>query len=441
MIIFVEMVQVKCTSVNADTSVRFCLTNWPMLNSLLPSSGFLGILLGGNIYLNRFYRQADQFLLPLAGLLSGFGILMAIRLGPTLSPPIPALGIKQFLYTFVSMSVCLITLPVLCHIHLLARYKYTWVFLCLLLLMPSVINGITSFTSGLPTHDAILLGPIQFQPSEFLKISLTIFFAGYLDEHRDVIRGAFHAGRIYLPPFRRIGPMLLMLGVALSFFLLVRELGIALLIYVIFLALTYLGTGKLSYALVNMGILVLLAFIGYALFRYVRLRFATVGVNVVHWTAASQKAYNARGGALQIVQGLIALSSGGMLGAGLGLGSPGYVPVAQTDMVFTAFGEEFGWVGVIAILCVFLLLVYRGLRIALEATDTFSQLLAAGLTSIFAIQTVLICACDMNFLPLTGLPLPFLSAGGSSLITNFIMIGILLRISHNTAMQREGMKA
>jgi cell division protein FtsW (lipid II flippase) len=232
-----------------------------------------------------------------------------------------------------------------------------------------------------------------------------------------------------------------MLGVALLLFLGVRELGLALLIYGIFLCMIYLGTGKVSYVITSLAIFIVLGLIGYRLFGYVRARFAVVGIDVIHWTQASQNLYDAQGGAFQVVQGLIALCSGGILGAGLGLGHPAgahFVPVVQSDMVLTALGEELGLGGLFAIIGIYLLILYRGFRIAMDATDSFNKFLAAGLTSIFGIQTIIITAGNMKFLPLTGIPLPFLSYGGSSVIANFIIIGILLRISYNTAVERDG---
>jgi cell division protein FtsW (lipid II flippase) len=274
-----------------------------------------------------------------------------------------------------------------------------------------------------------------------LKISIVIFFAGYLSENRVMLsQGYLRLGKLRLPPLRQLGPLVLMLGVALIFFLIVRELGIALLIYGLFLCMTYLASGKLAYVLTSLGIFAILAFIGYTLLSYVRQRFAVVGFNVVdwqNWTAAQQQFATNAG--LQVVQGLIALSSGGILGAGLGLGQPYVVPVIQSDMVATALGEELGLAGMMAIVGIYLLIVYRGFRIAIESRDPFSKLLAAGLTSVFAIQTLIILAGNMKFMPLTGIPLPFISAGGSSLFANFIIIGMLLRISHNNALEREGL--
>jgi cell division protein FtsW (lipid II flippase) len=271
-----------------------------------------------------------------------------------------------------------------------------------------------------------------------LKLSIAIFFAGYLTENREILaQGYLRLGHLRLPPLRQLGPMVFMLFVSLLLFLVVRELSVALLIYGVFLCLIYLGSGKITYVLTNLSIFILLGYVGYSLLSYIRLRFATVGVDVLNWTSASEQAYQGLNGAFQVVQGLIALSSGGVLGAGLGLGHPTFVPVVQSDMIWSALGEELGLVGLMAIIGIYLLIIYRGFRIAIEATEPFQQLLAAGLTSIFAIQTWIIAAGNMKLIPLMGIPLPFLSAGGSSLFANFIIIGILLRISHNTAQQRE----
>jgi cell division protein FtsW (lipid II flippase) len=231
-----------------------------------------------------------------------------------------------------------------------------------------------------------------------------------------------------------------MLGISLLLFLGIRELGLALLIYGIFLCMLYLGTNKLSWVLASLVIFALLGLVGYKLFGYVQQRFAAVTIDVVNWQNWSDATKTfAQAGAAQIVDGLIALSSGGILGAGFGLGHPVLVPLAQSDMIFTALGEEFGLAGLFAILGIYMLIIYRGFRIAIMASDTFQQLLAAGLTSIFAVQTVIIIAGNMKFLPLTGIPLPFISYGGSSIIANYIIIGILLRISDTTAKERAGL--
>lgn len=436
LILMVGMIQLLLVQGTASTSAAFSTKYLPPIQALIPIFGFVGVLLIANLVMSIFFRKADQVLLPLAGLLTGVGVLMATRLGPDIN--IPTLGSHQLLFAFVSVAVCLLTIFFLRDTSVLSRYKYTWAVASLAFMLPSFISGITSFHSGAPTHDSFSLGFIQIQPSEFLKITIVIFFAGYLSENREILsQGYLSLGKLHLPPLRQLGPMVLMLLVALMFFLIVRELGIALLIYGLFLSLTYLGSGKLTYVLASLGIFVLLGYIGYSLLSYVRLRFVTVGIDVVNWPTGSDQIYYS--GGFQVVQGLIALSSGGILGAGLGQGHPALVPVIQSDMIWTALGEELGLSGMMAIIGIYLFIVYRGFRIAIEASDPFNQLLAAGLTSIFAIQTLLIAAGNMKFMPLTGMPLPFLSAGGSSLFTNFIIIGILLRISYNNAMEREGL--
>jgi cell division protein FtsW (lipid II flippase) len=332
------------------------------------------------------------------------------------------------------------TLFLLRNMDWLRRYKYTWAALGIILVGITLVNALRVKNLDSPTHDQLNIGPFNLQPSELLKICIIIFFAAYfsLTENRDILAGGSRfIGRLRLPPLRKLGPIFVMLGISLLLFLVVRELGLALLIYGLFLSMIYLGSGKISYVVGGLLLFVLLGFIGYSLFSYVRLRFAVLSIDVVTPGAFNEDLYQKS--AYQIVQGLIALASGGIIGSGLGLGHPGFVPVIQSDMVLTALGEELGLAGLFAIIGLYLLLIYRGFRIAVEATDPFNQLLAAGLTSIFAIQTLIIAAGNLKLIPLTGIPLPFLSYGGSSVIANYIIIGILLRISHNTALEREGL--
>ena len=418
--------------------------NFPPLEGLTPAIGLIAALVAANVVMSFFFRKADQVLLPVIGLLSGIGVMMATRLGPNLNPaPIPGLGGFQLRWVIIGLVACIGTLFILRNINWLARYKYTWIAATFLFLLPNLIKGILTFRSNAPTRDSLgIQGFLNLQPSELLKITIVIFFAGYLSENRDILaQGYLRLGGLRLPPLRQLGPLLMMLGISLLLFLIVRDLGLALMIYCLFLCMMYLGSGKLSYVLVSLGLFIFLALIGYSLLSYVRARFAIVQIDVVNWTQASDDAYQNIIGAGQIVQGLIALCSGGILGAGLGLGHPagaGFVPVVESDMVLTALGEELGLAGLFAIIGLYLLIVYRGYRIAIEAPDTFQQLLAAGLTSVFAIQTLVISAGNLKFMPLTGVTLPFLSYGGSSIVVNYIIIGILLRISYNTAVERDG---
>ncbi len=421
--------------------------NLPTIQGLIPVIGLIAALLVVNIFLSIFFPKADQMLLPLTGLLSGIGVLMALRTGPALSPPDPTQGTRQLLWVILGLFAFLITMIILRNMRWLKQYRYILLAIGLLLLLASVVNAFRVKNFNSPTHDQLNFGPFSLQPSEFLKIILVIVFAGFLSERRDFFgNNDVHIGflRIPVPRVNELGPLVIMLGISLLIFLGIRELGLALLIYGIFLCMIYLGSGRITYVVGGLLIFAAMSFLGYTvlshfhIFSYVGERFQTITFNVVdwqHWTAADE--LFAENAGLQIVQGLIALSSGGIIGAGLGLGHPTFVPVVQSDMIFTGLGEELGLAGLFGIIAIYLLILYRGYRIAVQTADSFNQLLAAGLTSIFAIESLIIIAANMNFFPLTGLPLPFLSYGGSSLLANYIIIGILMRISHDTALAKE----
>lgn len=446
LILLIEMTQLLLARVvrsGVSGTSSLSLKNLPTIQGLIPVLGIIAVLFMTNIVLTVWFPKADQMMLPLAGLLSGLGVVMALRIGPNLLPPStdPTLGTRQLIWVLVGIIACIGTLALLRNMNWLRRYKYIWATVGIILVAITLVHGGGSLNGNAPTHDEIPLGPFTLQPSEFLKIFLVIFFAAYLSENQDMFeQGGLRIGslRLPFPPVRHLWPLVLMLLIALAIFLVISELGVALLIYGIFLCMIYLGSSRLSYAVASLVVFLGLGFIGYLLRSYVRQRFAVVGIDVTNWSAASENLYQ-NGGGYQVVQGLIALSSGGILGSGIGLGHPTFVPIVQSDMIFTALGEELGLAGLFAIFGVYLLILYRGYRIAIEATDSFSQLLAAGLTSIFAIETIVIVAGNMKFIPLTGIPLPFLSYGGSSMIANFIIIGVLLRISYNTARQREGL--
>src|SRR6266550_2609172 len=444
MILLLEMIQLllaRSLRTGVVQTSSLTVKNLPTIEGLIPVLGLIAVLLGINLLLSFTFPKADQVLLPLVGLLSGIGVLMATRLGPNLLPfPDPALGSRQLLWVIVGLVAFLVTLFGLRNMNWLRRYKYTWALFGIILVGITLAHSLRANLDS-PTHDQLNIGPLNLQPSELLKIFLVIFIAAYLSKNIDEFAGDdFRIGtlRLPLPPAKILITLLIMLGLALLLFLGVRELGLALLIYGIFLCMIYLGSGKIRYVISGLVIFFFLGLIGYKLFSYVRLRFDILGINVLNWTAQSENIYQNKGG-FQIIQGLIALANGGIIGTGIGLGHPTFVPVVQSDMIFTALGEELGLAGVFAIIGIYLLLIYRGFRIAMETTDIFSKLLASGLTSIFAIQTIIITAGNMKILPLTGIPLPFLSYGGSSIIANYIIIGILLRISHNTAMEREGL--
>src|SRR5256884_5479525 len=255
--------------------------NLPTVEGLIPYLGIIAILLGVNVLLSFTFPKADQVLLPLVGLLSGIGVMMALRIGPNLFPPDPALGTRQLMWVIVGIAAFLITLFGLRRIEWLRNTYYLWAILGI------VMVGITlgrSLRANLdsPTHDQLNIGPLNLQPSELSKIFLVIFFAAYLSENIDIVSGGnLRIGPLRLPPFRQLGPLALMLGLALLLFLGIRELGLALLIYGIFLVMIYLGSGKISYVIGSLIIFFVLGFIGYSLFSYVRARFTTVSIDVI----------------------------------------------------------------------------------------------------------------------------------------------------------------
>ncbi len=426
-------------------SVPFSPAILPTVSALIPIIGLIVVLVLVNIVFSIYSPNSDQILLPLAGLMSGIGVLMATRLQVVPAVNDPLLGTRQLIWVIVGLFVCIITLFGLRNMDWLRRFKYTWAALGIALVAATLVNAFRVRNLNSPTHDQLNFGPLNLQPSELLKIFIVIFFAGYISDNFEeltkgkLVVGPFGGiGPFRLPPLRQLGPMALMLGLSLVLFLGIRELGLALMIYGIFLVMIYLGIGKFSYVIVSLIVFFLLGLVGYKIFPYVQQRFAAVTIDPVTWQPWGNATNNlAQGPAFQVLQGLIALGSGGILGAGIGMGHAGsFVPVVQSDMIFTQIGEELGLAGLFAIIGLYLLIIYRGYRIAVEASDPFNQLLAAGLTSIFAIQALVIMAGNMKFLPLTGLPLPFLSYGGSSIIANYIIIGILLRISHITAKER-----
>lgn len=424
------------------TQIPFSTALLPSVQTLIPILGLIAVLLLANIIISVFFPKADQLLLSLVGLMSGIGVLMATRLQIVPAVADPNLGERQLGWVLIGLITCIIVLAVLRNMNWLRRYKYTWAALGIFLVGLALINALHVKNFNSPNHDQLNFGPLNLQPSELLKICIAVFFAAYLSENIDIVQeGSFQLGPLRLPPLRQLGPIVLMLLISLALFLFIRELGLALLIYGIFLSTLYLGSGKVSYVIVSLLVFLALGLIAYKLFGYVRDRFQAVTIDPVNWQNWSQTTIDlARNQALQVEQGLVALSSGGILGTGIGLGHTGaFVPVVQSDMIFTALGEELGLAGLFAILGIYLLILHRGFHIAVESTDKFNQLLAASLTSIFGIQALVIMLGNMKFLPLTGIPLPFLSYGGSSIIANYIIVGILLRISHNTAMERDGM--
>ncbi len=324
---------------------------------------------------------------------------------------------KQMLWIALGFGVLWVTLLAGRDLVWLRRYKYTWAVLGLGLVAATLVFGTDPNGSGVRLW--FRLGPLSFQPSELLKVVLVIFVAGYLYDVRDLLGMHIRVGPFRLPPLPYLLPLVAIWGLAMLLFVVQKDLGSALLFFGIFLGMLFVATGRSLYVVGGLIAFFAGAFVMYRLFDIVRLR---VGIWENPWVFATGRGY-------QMVEALYAYATGGILGTGFGYGSPGWVPAVHTDFVFAAIGEELGLAGTLGTICFFLLLVFRGYHIALHARDYFQQMLGIGLSTVLGLQTLIILGGATGMIPLTGITLPFVSYGGSSLLTNFIIVGLLLRIS------------
>jgi peptidoglycan glycosyltransferase len=363
--------------------------------------------------------RGDQLLLPLAAALTALGLVLVERLASNLLE-------QQLLWTLVAAGAFVATMLVPRDLTALARYKWTFAFLGVLLLISPLLPVVGREVNG--ARIWIGFGRINFEPWEAVKILMVIFFAAYLEEYREVIAHPRRIGPIPIPPVPYLLPILAMWLIAMVVVIFEKDLGAALLFLGIFLAMLYLATGEAFYTLIGVLLLIAGGFVVYQAFGHVQVRVDT-------WLRPFAEDMRF-GPGYQIVQGLFALGNGGLLGAGLGNGMPDRIPVVWSDFVFNAFAEETGFAGAVALLALYLLFVYRGMLIALRAPTPFLQLLAAGLSFIIAFQTLVIVGGNARLIPLTGVTLPFVAYGGSSLVTNWMLVALLIRVSDVSARMR-----
>jgi cell division protein FtsW (lipid II flippase) len=363
--------------------------------------------------LNRQHRARDPLLLPVAALLSGLGLIEIARLAPTF------LG-RQLGWLGLSTAVLILVLSAPADLKWLRRYKYTWLLVGLLLLALTFIVGVNPAGSGLTLWLGGALG-VFFQPAELLKLLFVAYLAAYLAEKREVARSlGIHPAQQHFLTLPYLMPLLAMWGVALILLMAQQDLGAAVMLYLAFLIMLYLASGQVRYLLIGGALLIVAAIGGYLLIGRVHSRIATW---LNPWADADRSSY-------QIVQSLIALASGERMGVGLGQGWPDVIlPAVHTDMPLAAIGEELGLIGTLGVVACFAIFTVRGLRVASIARTTFGRLLAAGLASLIGLQAWIIMAGNANLAPLTGVTLPFVSYGGSSLLMSFIILGLLLQIS------------
>lgn len=378
----------------------------------------IGVYIGAHIVMRKLARNGDSVLLPLAALLNSLGLAAVYRLSPE------KYGAAQLTWTIVGVICFVATIAVIRDITILSRYKYIIGFIGVGLLLLPLAPGIGKEINGARLWVGI--GPYNFQPGEFSKVMLVVFFAAYLAERKELLSIASRRVLgMHIPDVKHFGPLLVMWGLSLAVMFYAKDLGSSLLFFSVFLIMIYIATARGVYMAAGIALFSVGAFVGYQKFGHVRER-VQVWLDVFDPNHVQDEGF-------QLAQSLFALSAGGLFGTGLGQGRPDLIPAAHTDFIFSVLGQELGLMGAAAILLCFLLLVGRGLKIALSQRDDFAQLLAVGLTVVIAVQTFIILAGVTRLLPLTGITLPFMSYGGSSLLSNFILIALLARISDQGA--------
>lgn len=384
------------------------------------------VLIGGGLLLHVVLwlraRYADPYILPIVVTLNGLGLAMIHRIDLFTDS---AAGTNQVLWTAIGIVAAALVLVFLRDHRWLRKITYISLAVSALLLLLPLLPFIGTEING--ARIWISIQGRTFQPGEIAKITLAIFFAGYLSNYRDLILLAGpKIGPIRLPRFRDLAPMVAAWLVSIGVLVLQRDLGTAILLFGLFVAMLYLATGRLSWIFLGLLFVAAGGVVASQTFGHVAARLDA------WWHAFDPAVYDAPvGGSRQIVQGIFGMASGGLFGQGLGQGRPDLVSYSNSDMIIAAFGEEIGLIGLAAILMLFFLLVSRGFRAALGTPDSFGKLLAGGLASIMVIQLFVVVGGVTRVIPLTGLTTPFMSAGGSSLLSNWVIAALLLAISHS----------
>ncbi|MBO9577772.1 MAG: FtsW/RodA/SpoVE family cell cycle protein [Microbacteriaceae bacterium] len=383
--------------------------------------GLGGLVVVVHVVLRVVAPEADPFVVPIAVLLGGIGIAQIHRIdiaeGLT---GWDAAATRQVVWTAIAIVLAIATLIVVRNHRTLSRYRYLAMLVALILLVLPMLPGIGKEVNGARLW--VEVGPMSFQPGEFAKVALAVFFAGYLVTARDSLS---MVGRRFLgmrlPRARDLGPILIVFAASMLVLVVQRDLGTALLYFGLFLGMLYVATGRLSWVVLGVVLFVGGALVASRLLPYVGNRFAA-------WLDPFNPDF-IEGQSYQLVQGLYGFAAGGTFGTGLGRGRPDITPLAGSDFIMASLGEELGLVGLFAILALLLLFVGRAFRIGFSGGDDFGRLLAVGLGFAFALQVFVVVGGVTRVIPLTGLTTPFLAAGGSSLVANWIIVALLLRLS------------
>lgn len=394
----------------------------PMILAI--GGGLAALAFALHIVLRVVARDADPFVLPIATLLTGLGIAMIYRIDIAKAyTGWDAYSTKQLAWTAISLAGAIAVVILLRNYRVLFRYTYIFGLTGIVLLLLPFVPGLRVDEANAAVWVS-LGGFISFQPGEIAKLCLAVFFAGYLVRTRESLTsvGTRFLG-ITWPRMRELGPVLVVWILSLGIIVFQRDLGTGTLIFGMFVAMLYVATGKTSWVLIGLGLVLAGAVVATQVLSYVHGRF-------INWLFLfDPKQVDPDVAGYQPMQGLFGLAHGGLVGTGWGQGRPEVTPLAQSDYIITSLGEEIGLIGLFAILCLYMVFVSRGIRIGLAGQDDFGKLLATGLSFTIALQVFIMVGGVTRVIPLTGLTTPFLAAGGSSLVANWLIVALLLRIS------------
>ena len=387
--------------------------------SLTYGAIFLGLCLAAHVVLRFTLPYADPYLFPLFAVLACFGLVMIYRIDEKLAR-------EQAQWFVIGLGLFAATIILLRDYRALERYRYTVAAVGIGMLLLPRLPGIGSQVNG--AYLGVRLGPLTFQPAEFAKIAIIVFLASYLRDTRQLlVIGARRFAGVTIPPLKHFGPLLIVWGAAMAMLFVIQDLGSSLMFFGGFLAVLYVATNRFSFVAVGLSLFAAGSWVLY----HAR---PTITHRVDAWLHPFGALYDAPGGSYQIAQSVFAQADGGLFGRGFGqavlkVGDSPLLPAAQTDLIYSVIVNELGLIGACAVLCTYLLAVERGFKIATLARDSFSKLLATGLTAVFALQVFVIVGGVTRVIPLTGVTLPFISYGGSSILANFVLLALLLLIS------------
>lgn len=388
--------------VNGGQALNFTTLGTPI--------GIFAAFVVAHLAVRKFAPGADPGILPIAFALSGIGIAFVTRL-------VPDLAIGQVVWLFAGIVLMILVIALVRNLDALANYKYTLMLVGLALLLSPMIPGLGT-DAGMGSQIWLSVGPFSFQPGELAKICIVLFLAGYLAQNREMLSVFTHqVGPFHLPDFRSLVPLLFMWLVAMLVIVFEKDLGSALVLFFIFLAMLYAATGRKSYVFLGLGLAAVGCVALYFMFDHVQVRVST-------WLDPFADAQNT---GYQLVQSIFSMADGGLFGVGVGNGMADQIPVVESDFIFVAIAEETGLLGAAGVLLLFLCFAIRGLATAARAKSDVSSFIATGCTSVIVMQAFIIVGGVTRLIPLTGITLPFISQGGSSLIAAFVMVGFLLK--------------